>query len=177
MKKILAQGFTLIELLIVIAIIGTLAVVLLVAINPVEQLAKTRDTGRISAVTQLGRAQEAYAVNRGSAYTAQDNTWITSLNTAGEVSTTTISAGNYSGTVTACSGGGVQNGFCYKATTPGTGGGPIIVYARLEAKINNSKCGADQNAFVVYSSFDGRSGVVCTAAGVEPAAGAQTFAP
>ena len=46
------RGFTLIELLIVMAILGVLAVVVLVAINPIQQLARTRDTGRKSGVTQ-----------------------------------------------------------------------------------------------------------------------------
>ena len=40
------KGFTLIELLIVIAIIGMLASVLVVSINPAGQLAKARDTDR-----------------------------------------------------------------------------------------------------------------------------------
>lgn len=43
MKNIKNFGFTLIELLIVMAILGVLAVVVLVAINPVQQLARTRD--------------------------------------------------------------------------------------------------------------------------------------
>jgi len=42
------KGFTLIELIVVIAIIGVLAGVLLIAINPAALLAKGRDAKRIS---------------------------------------------------------------------------------------------------------------------------------
>ena len=59
-RKNYLKGFTLIELLIVIAILGVLAVVVLVAINPVQQLARTRDAGRKSSVAQIGHAVAAY---------------------------------------------------------------------------------------------------------------------
>ena len=66
LSKFSSKGFTLIELLIVIAILGILAAGILVAIDPVEQLSRGRDAGRKSAVTQLGRALQAY-------YTANSN--------------------------------------------------------------------------------------------------------
>ena len=60
MKRILG-GFTLIELLIVVAIIGILSTVLVVAVNPGRQLAKARDSQRktdlvaiLSGVMQYG---------------------------------------------------------------------------------------------------------------------------
>ena len=62
------RGFTLIELLIVMAILGVLAVVVLLAINPAEQLARTRDTGRVSAVTQMGHAVQAYDTSHNAVY-------------------------------------------------------------------------------------------------------------
>lgn len=47
------KGFTMIELLIVIAILGVLAVAVLSAINPVEQINRGRDTGSRSDAEQL----------------------------------------------------------------------------------------------------------------------------
>jgi len=64
-RKHLSFGFTLIELLVVIAILGVLAGAILVAINPLEQLARGRDAGRKSTVDELGHATQAY-------YTAQN---------------------------------------------------------------------------------------------------------
>lgn len=165
------EGFTLIELLIVIAVIGTLAVVLLIAINPAESLARTRDAGRQQGIGQLGRSMEAYAVGHNSTYIAPAATWITSLQTAGEISTVPAAIAYGSGT-SACT-TNAQNGICY--TAGAAGAAPMIVYARLESKANNSKCTSPAVAWMVYSSQDGRGGIVCSQA--EPAAGAQTFVP
>ncbi len=181
----LKKGFTLIELLIVIAILGTLAVVIIVALNPLEQLRKTRDAGRISAVGQIGRAQEAYATSNGGVYISTTatgvNNWmgpsttVGSLAASGEISVVP-SLIAYAGTVSACT-TNVQNGLCY-VPTAAAGTGPIVVYARLEALANYSRCAAaTPNAYVVYSSADGRGGTVCRAAGAEPVPGNQTFLP
>ncbi|HVZ11787.1 MAG TPA: prepilin-type N-terminal cleavage/methylation domain-containing protein, partial [Patescibacteria group bacterium] len=47
------RGFTLIELLVVIAVIGVLAAIVLLAVNPTEQLARGRDANRISSIEGL----------------------------------------------------------------------------------------------------------------------------
>ena len=54
------RGFTMIELLIVIAILGILAVAVLSAINPVEQINRGRDTGSRSDAEQLLSAIDRY---------------------------------------------------------------------------------------------------------------------
>ena len=54
------KGFTLVELLIVIAIIGILAVVLVVAVNPSAQLHKAHDAQRKSDLAQIQKALEQY---------------------------------------------------------------------------------------------------------------------
>ncbi|MBU1104326.1 type II secretion system GspH family protein [Candidatus Parcubacteria bacterium] len=54
------KGFTLIELLIVIVILGILAVAILSAINPLEQIRKANDSGRKSDAAELLNAVERY---------------------------------------------------------------------------------------------------------------------
>lgn len=166
-------GFTLLELIVVIAVLGVLATVLLVALNPIQQFARGRDTGRISAVTQLGRAMEAYSASRSGDYPDESATWATDLVNAGEISIAP-SAVTYSiSGIVACT-TNAQNGFCYDASAA-TGTAPVIVYARLEANANISRCVVGQWAYTVFSSADGRAGIVCTAASAAPAPGNQTF--
>jgi prepilin-type N-terminal cleavage/methylation domain-containing protein len=65
MKRALAQGFTLIELLIVIAVLGILAVAVLSAINPIEQINRSRDTGSRSDAEQLLGAIDRFYATAG----------------------------------------------------------------------------------------------------------------
>ena len=58
-------GFTMIELLIVIAVLGILAVAVLSAINPIEQINRGRDTGKRSDGEQLLSACERYDAAHG----------------------------------------------------------------------------------------------------------------
>ncbi len=59
------SGFTMIELLIVIAILGILAVAVLSAINPVEQINRGRDTGSRSDAEQLLSAVDRFNAFQG----------------------------------------------------------------------------------------------------------------
>jgi len=59
------KGFTLIELLIVFALLAILAMVVLAAINPVEQLKKAKDTARKIYANELVRAIERYQAREG----------------------------------------------------------------------------------------------------------------
>ncbi len=70
MKKFLSLsrltgGFTMIELLIVISILGILAVVVLAALNPLEQINRGRDTSSRADAEQLISAVERYTANKG----------------------------------------------------------------------------------------------------------------
>lgn len=58
-------GFTMIELLIVIAILGILAVAVLSAINPIEQINRGRDTGSRSDAEQLLSAVDRFYAFQG----------------------------------------------------------------------------------------------------------------
>ncbi len=63
MLKKFSKGFTLIELLIVIALLGALAVGLLAALDPFEQLKKGTDTGVRNTVSELqGAVIRYYAI-------------------------------------------------------------------------------------------------------------------
>lgn len=172
------KGFTLIELLVVIAVLGVLAAVVIVAINPLQQLAKSRDAGRLNSVDQIGQALVTYAESNNNNYptVAQWNAGTPASNiliTSGELSSVP-SAVTYAGAVTACTTAVTNGTWCYK-TAAATG--PAIVYAKVEALSNSAKCAANQTGWFVYSTADGRSGVVCTASEAALAAGAQTFVP
>lgn len=154
------RGFTLIELLIVIAILGTLAVVVLIALNPIQQLARTRDGGRRSTVSQLGHAIEANATGRGGVYLTPSSTWITALVQAGEIASAPqnppySAPGGASNCTT-----NAQNGFCYNTFGSNT---RAIVFARLESAAENSKCPTAGNAaWAVYSTPNSGAGILCT---------------
>lgn len=153
-KKI-QKGFTLIELLVVIAVLGVLAAVVAVAINPAEQLARGRDSGRKNTVGQLVNAMQSYYTAKGATYVGTATTWIDDLVSAGELKSTPPQTG-WGGTATLCT-NGAENGYCYYTPTAGE----AVVYTRMESAAENSvKCGAKQ-AFFLWDSVSGRSGTYC----------------
>lgn len=67
MNKI-KKGFTLIELLIVIALLGALAVALLAALDPLEQIKKGTDTGVRNTVSEISGSFTRYASVKSGAF-------------------------------------------------------------------------------------------------------------
>ncbi len=159
----LKKGFTLIELLIVIAILGVLAVVVLVAINPVQQLARARDSGRISTVSQLGHAVESYAVTHDGTFPTA-GTWNTDLTTVGDIQVFPTLVTN---TLTTPCTTNVQFGWCYAVDIATDN---FAVWSALEAdtnlEVDTAACGGAQ-AHAAYLSETGR---VCIGCDTQPTA-------
>tara|TARA_B100000745_G_C20061611_1_gene362271 strand:- start:63 stop:536 length:474 start_codon:yes stop_codon:yes gene_type:complete len=65
------KGFTLIELLVVVAIIGTLATVVLAALGTARN--EANDSKRVTEIKQLSRALQLYWVNNDGSYPPHDS--------------------------------------------------------------------------------------------------------
>ncbi len=91
------KGFTLIELLVVIGIIGILAAIVLVAVNPGRQFAQARDTQRRADLYSITNAIYQYATeNNGnlptSITTSPTDVGTSGLNLAADIVPTYIAA-------------------------------------------------------------------------------------
>lgn len=177
-KEILSKkGFTLIELLIVIAILGVLAAGILVAIDPVEQLARGRDVGRLQGVGQLGRAASTYYTSQGGVELYRNalfssTLWQTILVQSGDLKTV-ISAPSV---VVQCSWGDSREGnFCYvySRTVPND----FLIWTQAESKQYITKasgtnaCPVGQAAYFIFDSTQGKSGVACNSTTGQPPPG------
>ena len=69
-KNITKKGFTLLEILLVIALLGILASIVLIAINPNRQLATGRNVVRLSAINTINNAVSEYTIKNRGAYPA-----------------------------------------------------------------------------------------------------------
>lgn len=158
----LQRGFTLIELLVVIALIGVLAGVILVVIDPLEQFERGRDAARKSAVRQIVGAIQAYYVSNNATYVPLTTTWITALTLAGELKTAP-SAQTGSTSCLAGAGAGAtsqeQNNYCYWQN-----GSEALVWTVLKSKSEKSKCtdATKPVALFYWASANSSSGVYCT---------------
>lgn len=164
------RGFTLIELLIVIAILGILAVIILVVMNPGERQAQARDTGRISSVTQIGRALQAYYTTESSFPDVAN--WANDLVTSGELSTFPAGVAYTYNSVTACESylQPLTDGtYCYDEDQANNNG--ALIFAKAESTTYRSKCTSPEEAYFVYSTEDSRGGTICSLGDPVPWAG------
>lgn len=122
-------GFTMIELLIVIAVLGILAVAVLAAINPIEQINRGRDTGSRSDSEQLLSAIDRYYASKGyypwviGATSGNTDTFGTGTDALFELNTAAITVGGDAQPIlTNLSSGGaseVKESFVTRTTTTG----------------------------------------------------------
>jgi len=153
------KGFTLIELLIVMAILGVLAVVVLVLLNPVERLAQARDTGRISSTAQLGRSLQAYYTQR--AEYPSTATWAQDLVDESEISTFPAGTPYNAHSVTNCTTfvqPAIDPTYCYNLDVDND----ALVFAKAESNSHNGKCTLPEVAYFVFSTADSRGGTICS---------------
>lgn len=125
-KNIFQKGFTLVELLVVIAVIGVLAAVVLLAINPAEQIARGKDANRISTIEGLGKAMSNYVTNNTGTIpvvngSTAPGTWQTLLVTSKDINNPiVVTPPTSGGCVGATALSDIQSGVCYAvdAATP-----------------------------------------------------------
>jgi prepilin-type N-terminal cleavage/methylation domain-containing protein len=79
-----SKGFTLLEILLVIAAIGILAAIVLVAINPNRQLAQARNAQRRADINTIYKALEQYLIDTGSYPSSVNNNFKEICNTGTE---------------------------------------------------------------------------------------------
>lgn len=143
-QKLRVKGFTLIELLVVIAVLGILAAVVLVAINPSERINEANDAGVKNDVSQVASAVESCFTNNEGEY---DNCL----------------------TGTALTGSGYLKLMPSGASINPTTGSPanVVVYGTLSAASAGTCAGPSLN-YWVYRSATGSSEVECLAAAPTP---------
>jgi uncharacterized RDD family membrane protein YckC len=135
------------------AIFGIIASVVLVSINPSEQMERAKDAGRKSGVLSLGHAIRSYYNNTVS-YPSLAN-WDKEL--IPDELPKIPSVG--SATDPVCKGGSEVGGYCYNVATI-NGKEEAIVYALLTSKQNKNKC-VKKDAYFVYSTLGSLSGISC----------------
>ncbi len=144
------KGFTLIELLVVIAVLGILASVVLVAINPSERIKEANDSGAKNDVSQVATALESFFTN---------NTGTGLTGTYYKTGTTVVSGADL-----------VTLGYLKRMPTTvvtpfpvSSNGQEIVAYAPITAASAVCATGSATTKYWVYRSATGVSRVECLA--------------
>lgn len=160
------RGYSFISLIVGVLVIGVLAVISVVLINPGELTIQKKDGARIEEVTRIGEALISYAKSKNGNIPQGTKSWLSDLVARGEISEipTLIP---YNNSAALCK-KNQQSGICYD-TDGKFPPNAAIVYAKLESISENTKCDVSlsETAWVVYDMLSIRSGIVCTP-GVEP---------
>jgi type II secretory pathway pseudopilin PulG len=154
----------------VIAVLGVLAAVVLVAIDPAQQLARGRDSGRKTSIGQLGRALEAYYTNNGKypETPLPGPPWNDALLNSGEIKTfpSNPPLPPLGGIAIFClplPDGGDVNRFCLRTVNSPTP--RMVVFTKLESKSEQKKCPTSdhhyERIFYAYLSSRGQAGIIC----------------
>lgn len=167
-RKHLSSGFTLIELLVVLGILSVLAAVLLVLIDPIEQFARTDDTGRKSSIAQLSQAMQSYYAQHGAVWPTVAN-WNSDLVNSGELKTFPTNPPGVTLAAADCTlasvGGNNVNDFCYRQGTDASNNVQVVVYTKMESKNERNKannCASSSNVYYMWSSAMGKQGLYCS---------------
>lgn len=143
------------------AILGVMAVIILVIINPVEKLAQARDSNRLTSVTQLGHALQAYYTSTSS-YPVVAN-WAQNLIDKSEISSFPSGVPYSAYSITPCTTyvePYTNPTYCYNEDE--ANGRGAIIFTKAEALSYRSKCTAPYTAYFVFSTVDGRGGTICS---------------
>lgn len=170
-QSVLRKGFTLIELLVVMGILGVMAVIVLVLINPKEQMSRANDSGRISSLIQLGHQIQTYFVTKEGIY-PDESTWDSDLVATNDLGSFPSGIAYIpSNGVTSCSTNQrplVESNYCYALDSSGLGYG-AIVFTKLESQSERSKCtNPGEFPYFAYSTVDGRGGIICLSSDPTP---------
>lgn len=160
-----SKGFTLIELLIVIALLGALAVGLIGAIDPFEQLKKGADTGTRDIVNQVQTAViRYYSVKNSMPWdvasepastdlaTEPVKTAIVNMQTAGELRSDfqTIQAGNLAKVFMTGSIANNSVSVCYQPQSKSFQADPNTKYTKAGVEVVDNSCKSQGGATLCY---------------------------
>lgn len=149
-------GFTLVELLVVIGVIGILASVVAVVINPKEQIARSKDSKRKAGINTLAVALNEYGISNHGSFPVANNTWMNNF-----IERNTLKAGvpavPYNPAISnSCMAAPNQNNYCYFLDN-----GNAFIMVQLESKLEKNKCASGETPFFMYSTADAKAGVIC----------------